>query len=365
MKGLNINGLESKIPLIQGGMAVGISLDRLSSAVANEGGIGVIGTAGIGMFFEEYGKDYKAACIEGLKKVITGARQKTSGIIGVNIMAALSNYSDMVRTAVEEKIDLIISGAGLALDLPSYLMAGTKTRIIPIVSGLKAATLIFKRWFSRYGYIPDAFIVEGPKAGGHLGYKKENIYSEEHQLENTVPQVRELCEKIKREFGKEVPLIAAGGVFDHNDVQAMFKLGADGVQAGTAFIATHECDADDRFKNAVVNADKEDIIIIDSPVGMPGRAVRNKFLEDVGKGIKKPVSCAYRCIKTCNMKDAPYCIARALSNAARGDMENGFAFIGQEGFRVNQISTVKEVIERLFPGYEKESYLGGKNGTEN
>lgn len=365
MKGLNINGLESKIPLIQGGMAVGISLDRLSSAVANEGGIGVIGTAGIGMFFEEYGKDYKAACIEGLKKVITGARQKTSGIIGVNIMAALSNYSDMVRTAVEEKIDLIISGAGLALDLPSYLMAGTKTRIIPIVSGLRAATLIFKRWFSRYGYIPDAFIVEGPKAGGHLGYKKENIYSEEHQLENTVPQVRELCEKIKREFGKEVPLIAAGGVFDHNDVQAMLKLGADGVQAGTVFIATHECDADDRFKNAVVNADKEDIIIIDSPVGMPGRAVRNKFLEDVGKGIKKPVSCAYRCIKTCNMKDAPYCIARALSNAARGDMENGFAFIGQEGFRVNQISTVKEVIERLFPGYEKESYLGGKNGTEN
>ncbi|HNV05799.1 MAG TPA: nitronate monooxygenase family protein [Petrotogaceae bacterium] len=365
MKGLNINGLESKIPLIQGGMAVGISLDRLSSAVANEGGIGVIGTAGIGMFFEEYGKDYKAACIEGLKKVITGARQKTSGIIGVNIMAALSNYSDMVRTAVEEKIDLIISGAGLALDLPSYLMAGTKTRIIPIVSGLRAATLIFKRWFSRYGYIPDAFIVEGPKAGGHLGYKKENIYSEEHQLENTVPQVRELCEKIKREFGKEVPLIAAGGVFDHNDVQAMLKLGADGVQAGTVFIATHECDADDRFKNAVVNADKEDIIIIDSPVGMPGRAVRNKFLEDVGKGIKKPVNCAYRCIKTCNMKDAPYCIARALSNAARGDMENGFAFIGQEGFRVNQISTVKEVIERLFPGYEKESYLGGKNGTEN
>ncbi len=365
MKGLNINGLESKIPLIQGGMAVGISLDRLSSAVANEGGIGVIGTAGIGMFFEEYGKDYKAACIEGLKKVITGARQKTSGIIGVNIMAALSNYSDMVRTAVEEKIDLIISGAGLALDLPSYLMAGTKTRIIPIVSGLRAATLIFKRWFSRYGYIPDAFIVEGPKAGGHLGYKKENIYSEEHQLENTVPQLRELCEKIKREFGKEVPLIAAGGVFDHNDVQAMLKLGADGVQAGTVFIATHECDADDRFKNAVVNADKEDIIIIDSPVGMPGRAVRNKFLEDVGKGIKKPVNCAYRCIKTCNMKDAPYCIARALSNAARGDMENGFAFIGQEGFRVNQISTVKEVIERLFPGYEKESYLGGKNGTEN
>ncbi|HQF33612.1 MAG TPA: nitronate monooxygenase family protein [Petrotogaceae bacterium] len=365
MKGLNINGLESKIPLIQGGMAVGISLDRLSSAVANEGGIGVIGTAGIGMFFEEYGKDYKAACIEGLKKVITGARQKTSGIIGVNIMAALSNYSDMVRTAVEEKIDLIISGAGLALDLPSYLMAGTKTRIIPIVSGLRAATLIFKRWFSRYGYIPDAFIVEGPKAGGHLGYKKENIYSEEHQLENTVPQVRELCEKIKREFGKEVPLIAAGGVFDHNDVKAMLKLGADGVQAGTVFIATHECDADDRFKNAVVNADKEDIIIIDSPVGMPGRAVRNKFLEDVGKGIKKPVNCAYRCIKTCNMKDAPYCIARALSNAARGDMENGFAFIGQEGFRVNQISTVKEVIERLFPGYEKESYLGGKNGTEN
>ena len=363
MKGLNINGLESEIPLIQGGMAVGISLDKLSSAVANEGGIGVIGTAGIGMFFEECEKDYNAACINGLKKVIANAREKISGIIGVNIMAALSNYSDMVVTAVEEKIDLIISGAGLALDLPSYLQAGAKTRIIPIVSGLKAATLIFKRWFSRYGYIPDAFIVEGPKAGGHLGYKKESIFSKEHQLESTVPQVRELCEKIMRDHGKQVPLIAAGGIYDHTDVEAMFKLGADGVQAGSVFIATQECDADIKFKNTIVNASKEDIVIIDSPVGMPGRAVRNKFLEDVGKGIKKPINCAYRCIKTCNMKDAPYCIARALSNAAKGDMENGFAFIGQEGFRVNEITTVKEVIKRLFPEYETGRKHGGKNGT--
>lgn len=363
MKGLNINGLESEIPLIQGGMAVGISLDKLSSAVANEGGIGVIGTAGIGMFFEECEKDYNAACINGLKKVIANAREKTSGIIGVNIMAALSNYSDMVVTAVEEKIDLIISGAGLALDLPSYLQAGAKTRIIPIVSGLKAATLIFKRWFSRYGYIPDAFIVEGPKAGGHLGYKKESIFSKEYQLESTVPQIRELCEKIMRDHGKQVPLIAAGGIYDHTDVEAMFKLGADGVQAGSVFIATQECDADIKFKNMVVNASKEDIVIIDSPVGMPGRAVRNKFLEDVGKGIKKPINCAYRCIKTCNMKDAPYCIARALSNAAKGDMENGFAFIGQEGFRVNEITTVKEVIKRLFPEYEAGRKHGGNNGT--
>jgi len=337
-----------EIPLIQGGMAVGVSLDNLASAVANEGGIGVIGTAGIGMVMGGKGKNFRQENIEGLKKVIRSAREKTKGILGVNIMVALTNYEDMVVTAIKEKIDVIISGAGLPLDLPSYLSEDSGTKLIPIVSSLRTAQLIFKRWFKRHGYIPDAFVVEGPKAGGHLGYKPEQLTEPEFSLERTIPQVREFTEKIKKEYGKEVPVIAAGGICDSKDVKRVFSLGASGVQVGTPFIATKECDADIKFKKTIVNAKKEDIIIIKSPVGLPGRAVRNKFLEDVERGVKKPFKCMYHCIKTCNFREAPYCIAEALLNASKGDFENGFAFIGAEGYKVNSISSVKEVIKKLF-----------------
>ena len=263
-------------------------------------------------------------------------------------MVALTNYQDMVVTALREKIDMIISGAGLPLDLPSYLEEGSKTAIIPIVSSLKSAKVILKRWFGKFRYIPDAFIVEGPKAGGHLGYRVEDLQSQEFSLSSTIPQVRQLTEEIKREYGKDVPVIAAGGIFEREDVQEMFELGASGVQVGTAFIGTQECDADIRFKQALIEAKKEDIVIIKSPVGMPGRVIRNKFLVDVEAGNKKPFKCVYHCIKTCNFRETPYCIAQALMNACRGDLENGFAFSGTEGYRIKEITTVKDVIERLF-----------------
>lgn len=346
---LKIKNYSPKLPLIQGGMAVGISLDNLSSAVANAGGIGVIGTAGIGMTVEGYAKNFKQASIEGLKNVIRKAREKTTGILGVNIMVALTNYQDMVVTAIKEKIDVLISGAGLPLELPSYLEEGSETAIIPIVSSLKSAKVILRRWLGRYNYIPDAFIVEGPKAGGHLGYRLEDLESDEYSLNKSVPQVRELTEEVKREHGKEVPVIAAGGILEYEDVQTMFKLGASGVQVGTAFIATQECDADMKFKQALISAREEDITIIKSPVGMPGRAIKNKFIEDVRSGKKKPFKCGYHCIKTCDFKNAPYCIAEALMNACKGDLENGFAFSGALGYRIDKITTVGEVINRLFP----------------
>ena len=345
---LKIKGHSPSLPLIQGGMAVGISLDRLSAAVANAGGIGVIGTAGIGMTVEGFASNFRQASIEGLINVIRKAREKSKGILGVNIMVALTNYRDMVVTALKEKIDLIISGAGLPLDLPSYLKPDSSTAVVPIVSSLKSARVIFRRWFGKFGYVPDAFIVEGPKAGGHLGYGIEDLDSEESSLEKTVPEIREFSDFIAKEYGREVPIIAAGGIFDREDVQKMFRLGATGVQVGTAFIATQECDADIRFKQALIDAKKEDITIIKSPVGMPGRAIRNAFVRDVEAGNKKPFTCVYHCIRTCNFREAPYCIAEALMNACRGDLQNGFAFTGSEGYRIEEISTVKEVIERLF-----------------
>lgn len=344
---LNIGGLVPKIPLIQGGMAVGVSLDNLAAAVANEGGIGVIGTAGIGMLIEGYQKRFKEANVESLKKVIRSAKKKTNGIIGVNIMVALTDYADMVKTAIKEKVDVIISGAGLPLQLPSFLEENTKTKLIPVVSSVKAAQVIFKRWIKKYNYIPDAFIVEGPKAGGHLGYNKEDLENPEYALEKSVKDIVLFSKEIEKKYGKKVPVIAAGGIDTHEQVEKFFKLGASGIQVGTPFIATKECDADIKFKEAIIASKKEDMTIIKSPVGLPGRAVRNKFLEDVERGMKKPFTCAYHCIKTCKFKEAPYCIAEALMNAARGNLENGFVFSGANGYKINKITTVKEVINNL------------------
>lgn len=348
IKTLNIDGLIHKIPLIQGGMSVGISLDNLASAVANEGAIGIIGTAGIGLLENDKVKNVKEANIEGLKKIIRKTKEKTKGIIGVNIMVALSDYAELVKTAIKEEIDLIISGAGLPLNLPSFLEKDSKTKLVPIVSSLKAAQVIVKRWWQHYKYLPDAIIVEGPDAGGHLGYKKEDLQKEEVQLEHTLPQVVKFAEELKKEHNKDIPIIAAGGINSPEKVKKMFSLGASGIQVGTPFIATHECDADIKFKQALIDAKEEDIIIIDSPVGLPGRAIKNKFLEEVEKGERKPFICNFHCIKTCNFVDAPYCIAQALLNAARGNLDEGFVFVGKYGYKIDKITSVKEVINNLF-----------------
>ncbi|WP_407656632.1 NAD(P)H-dependent flavin oxidoreductase [Marinitoga hydrogenitolerans] len=346
IKKLKIGNLEPKYPIVQGGMAVGISLDGLSSAVANAGGIGVIGTAGIGFFSNI--RNYKEASIESLRKYIRNAREKTSGIIGVNIMVALTNYADMVKTAIDEGIDIIFSGAGLPLNLPSFITDNSKTKLVPIISSLKAAQIIVKRWFSKYKYIPDAFVLEGPLAGGHLGYKNNEIFLENKKLENNIPIVKEYLLEVEKKYGKRIPLIAGGGLFSKEDVEKVLNLGADGVQLGTRFIATEECDADINFKEVIINAKEENITIIKSPVGLPGRALKNSFIESVEKGEKKPYECRYHCIKTCDFKNAPYCIAKALYNAAIGDIENGFVFCGAAVSKVNKIQKVEEIINELF-----------------
>src|SRR4030043_1161639 len=355
LKSLKIGDLTAKLPIIQGGMGIGISLSRLSSAVANEGGIGIIATAGIGMNEPDFSSNYLEANIRGLRSEIRKARELTKGILGVNIMVALTNFADLVKTAIEEKIDIIFSGAGLPLNLPQYITEGIKTKIVPIVSSARAATIIAKKWTEKYNYLPDAIVVEGPKAGGHLGFKEEQINDPEYSLEKLIPEVINAVRPFEERYKKPIPVIAAGGIYTGEDIYKFLQLGASGVQMGTRFVTTYECNAAIKFKQTYIDSSKEDIVIIKSPVGMPGRAIRNKFIDDANKGKKKPFKCPYHCIITCDYKNSPYCIALALLNASKGNLEHGFAFAGKNAYRAEKIISVKELIESLIEEYKNAS----------
>jgi len=344
---LKIGDLVSRIPIIQGGMGVGISLAGLASAVANEGGIGIIAAAMIGIDEPDVAVNPTEANIRALKQEIRKARKLTDGIIGVNIMVAMTHYADLVRASIEEAVDMIISGAGLPMDLPGYIINGAKTKLVPIVSSGRAARLICQKWLAKYNYLPDAFVVEGPKAGGHLGLKKEQIDDPDYALERLVKEVIETVKPIASERNTTIPVIAAGGIFTGADIREMLNLGAAGVQMGTRFVATNECDADPGFKQTYLNAKKEDLVIIKSPVGLPGRAVRNRFLDEVENGKKKPFKCPYQCVKTCDPAKSPYCIALALAGAKKGKFKNGFAFAGANAYRVDEIISVKDLIRSL------------------
>ncbi len=350
---LHLGDLVAKTPIVQGGMGVGISLHRLASAVANEGGVGVIAAAMIGMREHDVATNPLAANIRALQNEIRKARELTNGIRGVNIMVVLTDFQAWVRTAIEEKIDVIFAGAGLPLDLPKYLQEACEekkeelcTKLVPIVSSARAASLICKKWASRFGVLPDAFVVEGPKAGGHLGFKPEDINDPGHSLEMVVPETVETMKRFEDQKGRAIPVIAAGGVFSGEDIKRCLDLGASGVQMGTRFVATHECDADIRFKESYVNASPEDITIIKSPVGLPGRAIKNKFLEALEEG-KRNFRCIFQCISTCDPAKSPYCIASALLNAMKGNLERGFAFSGANAFRVTGITSVNELMDSL------------------
>jgi nitronate monooxygenase len=267
-------------------------------------------------------------------------------------MVALTNYADLVRTSITEGIDIIFSGAGLPLDLPKYLTADCKTKLVPIVSSARAAKIICQKWLKRFDYLPDAFVVEGPKAGGHIGFKPDQIEHPDFALENLVREVLDTVRPIGSKNYKSIPVIAAGGIFSGVDIHKFIEMGASGVQMGTRFVATHECDADPAFKESYIKARKEDMVVIKSPVGLPGRAVRNGFLDAVEKGRKTPFKCPFHCIKSCDPAKSPYCIALALGNARKGKLKHGFAFAGQNAYRVNRILSVKELMESLKSEYE-------------
>ena len=350
MKSFFIGGREVRLPVIQGGMGVGVSLSGLASAVANEGGIGVISCAGMGLLYRNTPGNYLRNCIDGLKEELRRAREKSGGIIGVNIMVALSNYVDMVRTAIAEKTDVIFSGAGLPLDLPSYLEKNSTTSLVPIVSSARAAKVICEKWDASYHYLPDAIVVEGPKAGGHLGFKREQIEDERFSLEKIVPQVVEIASLYRDR--KAIPVIAAGGISTGEDIKKFLGLGASAVQMGSIFVPTDECDASEAFKQAYINSSAKDVVIIDSPVGMPGRALEGEFIRKIREEKTRPKSCSFHCIRTCDYTKSPYCIIKALYNAARGNTEKGYVFAGASAYLSEKICSVKEVISRLKAEYQ-------------
>lgn len=345
---LSIGELTIPFPLIQGGMGIGISLSGLASAVANMGGVGVISSVGIGMINKRNVKgNYKKKHIEGIRHEIRKAREQTNGILGVNIMSVITNFGDMVRTSIEEKIDIIFAGAGLPLDLPKYLNEDSKTKLVPIVSSSRAASIICNKWKQNYDYLPDALVVEGPEAGGHLGFKPGALKDENNRLENLVDDVLEVSADMKKRYNKDIPVIAAGGIFSGSDMLRFIRQGVSAVQMGTRFVVTEECDASKGFKEKFIDAGELDIQIIKSPVGMPGRTIFNKFLLEAQNGNRRPKICRHHCIKSCDPKTTTYCIAEALLSAYYGKLEDGFAFTGSNVAKVKEITTVRKVFEAI------------------
>ncbi len=347
MKNLKIGDLTISYPIIQGGMGVGVSLSGMAAAVANEGGVGVISSAGLGLLSKYNGASYLEANILGLRYELRKARENTKGVIGVNIMVAMSNFGDMVNTAIEEKADIIFSGAGLPFDLPGYLKEDSVTKLVPIVSSDRAARIICEKWKNQFDYLPDAIVVEGPKAGGHLGFKTNQITDEKYSLEHILPAVVAIAKEYEDKYKVNIPVIAAGGVYTGEDINEMFKLGAAGVQMGTRFVTTTECDASDAFKQTYINAKAEDVEIINSPVGMPGRAIKNDFIEKIKQGYKHPLRCPFKCIRTCDISSSPYCIINALLSALKGNFKNGYAFAGTNAYLAEKIISIKETFANI------------------
>lgn len=347
-KPLVIGDLKAEVPVIQGGMGVGVSLSRLAGSVASCGGVGVISTAQIGWREKDFGENPFEANFRAIGKEIQKAREiaKGAGIIAVNIMVASQRYEEYVKAAVKAGVDLIISGAGLPVSLPE-LVEGSKTKIAPIVSSVKSAKVICKMWDRKYHRVPDLVVIEGPKAGGHLGFSREELERiDELDYDQEILGIMEEVKKFADKYECEIPIAVAGGIFDREDMDRALSLGADAVQIGTRFVTTEECDASEEYKRTYLQAKKEDICIVQSPVGMPGRAIRNSFMDKV-KQEKMPIKKCYHCIVTCKPKEIPYCITDAPVQAVEGNVDEGLLFCGANAWRCDKIETVARIMQEL------------------
>ncbi len=344
---LVIGDLVAKIPVIQGGMGVGVSLSNLAGAVALEGGIGVISTAQIGYREPDFDLHPIEANLRAIGDEIRKAKEKAKGgIVGVNIMVATQRYEDYVKAAVEAGVDLIISGAGLPMTLPE-LVKGAKTKIAPIVSSVKSAQVICKYWTKKYNYLPDMVVIEGPKAGGHLGFSKEQLdHIEEMDYDTEIRNIISTVNEFAQAQQKEIPVVVAGGVYTREDMEHALSLGAKGVQVATRFVTTYECDASEAYKQAYLNAKKEDIVIVKSPVGMPGRAINNAFMKRAAEG-QIPHGRCHLCVQTCKPAETPYCITDALVNAVKGNIDEGLVFCGENAWRSEKMESVKEIMQEF------------------
>ncbi len=356
-KPLKIGELTARLPIIQGGMGIGVSLSSLAGAVAAEGGIGVLSTAQIGYYLPDFEKNPLAANLRAIAEQVNLARAKSrGGVIGANIMVATRNYKDYVCAAVKAGVDLIISGAGLPLNLPEYVK-NSRVKIAPIVSSEKSVKALCRFWDRYYRRVPDMIIIESPMAGGHLGFSEEQL--EPFAERNSVAAARMMSsydleiEKIIRvtrwygeKYGCAIPVVVAGGIDTPERAAHYLSMGASGIQAATPFVATEECDAHRAFKEAYVRAKEEDVVLLKSPVGMPGRGIKNDFLERVYRGEKREIHCR-KCLQRCNPSEIPYCITEALMRSVQGDVENGLIFCGANVGNIRKISTVHEVIQQI------------------
>jgi NAD(P)H-dependent flavin oxidoreductase YrpB (nitropropane dioxygenase family)/DNA-binding MarR family transcriptional regulator len=345
LRPLAIGDVTIPVPIFQGGMGIGVSLSRLSAAAAKCGGVGVISAAQIGFLEPDFYTNAKEANIRALKRNIREAKEAikdvaNKGLIAVNIMCAARHYEEFVEASVEAGVDMIISGAGLPTALPG-IVKNSKVKIVPIVSSARATALIIKSWTKKYNRVPDAVLFEGPKAGGHLGFKEEQLEEAQEHFYETIMEIKEEIEDLP-----DCPLIVAGGIYTKEDVQKALAYGADGVQLGTRFVTTEECDVHPNFKQAYLDAEEEDMVVIKSPVGMPGRAIRTPFIDRVENGRIPPEKCN-RCLTPCKAEEAPYCITQALINAARGDTEHGLVFSGSNAYRATKIEKVEDIFREL------------------
>jgi nitronate monooxygenase len=340
----------ARYPIIQGGMGIRISGANLAGAVANAGGIGIISAICLGLSSSYYqkGKLFEANRLALIDEIRKARQISPEGIIGINAMVVVQDYEMLIRTTVEQGIDLIISGAGLPLHLPEYTTNYPDVALVPIISTVRAAQVICRRWEKQHGRLPDAFVVENPNtAGGHLGAKLSELGNAELNLEQVIPP---LVDYLHSEIGVKIPVIAAGGVWNRGDIEQMLALGASGVQIGTRFITTDECDADLRYKEFHLNATSEDVVIVPSPVGMPGRALKNNFAQKaIANSVDLDKRCIANCLSVCKCRDnrENYCIMRALDKAARGDIENGLVFAGSNAGRAERMMSVAVLMQEL------------------
>lgn len=349
MKPLVIGNKTARYPIVQGGMGVGVSLSGLAGAVAKAGGVGIISGAQIGFEEEDFETDCRKANLRALRRHIKQAKDRADGgLVGVNIMVATSQYEEQVQTACDAGADVIVCGAGLPADLPRLVKGYEETtKIAPVVSSARSARILLKLWDRHYSRTADFVVIEGPKAGGHLGFSREQL--DTMTQEDYDREIRQIVEVVRSYAGKykiSIPVIVGGGIFDRDDIRRVMALGADGVQIATRFVVTEECDAAPAFKQAYLNAEESDIRIIKSPVGMPGRAINNRFLKQISQG-RIPVKRCLGCLSACSPGDTPYCITRALIEAVRGNTEDGLVFCGSNAARLHEMTTVPKLMEEL------------------
>ncbi|HJC72943.1 MAG TPA: nitronate monooxygenase family protein [Candidatus Ruthenibacterium merdavium] len=337
------------VPILQGGMGVGVSMGGLAGAVAECGAMGTISTAIPGYDEPDFGKNPNAANLRVLAREIEKAKRlsKEKGLVAINAMVATVQYAESVMTAIKSGVDAIVSGAGLPNELPA-IAKGADVLLAPIVSGGRAARVICRMWETRHERYPDFVVLEGPQAGGHLGFSKEEAKSDsapklEDLIKETVEALRPFEERAKR----AIPVFAAGGVWDGKDAACMARQGAAGVQMATRFIGTYECDASQGFKDILLAAKKEDIQIVQSPVGMPGRALRTPLIERLSGGVKTAAEHCVNCLTPCPKKETPYCIMEALVKALKGNYEEGLFFCGSNVWRMDKMMHVSELIDEI------------------